>query len=34
MEGEGREIWVDGREYFGSFKQGMKQGQGTLIIPE
>lgn len=34
MEGQGKEVWLDGREYIGKFSNGMKQGQGTLIVPD
>jgi hypothetical protein len=31
MEGQGKEVWTDGRQYIGNYHNNMKHGQGTLI---
>ena len=33
MHGNGTEVWKDGHTYVGQFKNGQKQGEGTMTYP-
>ena len=34
MEGTGKYSWPDGKEYEGSYKDGVKEGQGEMRWPD
>lgn len=33
MEGQGTEVWLDGRIFTGQFKKGSRSGQGIMTYP-
>ena len=33
MDGQGTEVWEDGRIFTGQFKKGRRQGEGIMTYP-